>query len=417
VTYTAGTTYYFTGVASPLWSTSSSYASIPFIVQTSPWTDSNGITVNPGVYMDAAYIRDATITGAKILNATIDSAKVSSLTADKIASGSIAVGRYIQSPNFVSGTGGTGWRIETDTGGLGKAEFNTVTVRGTVYASAGTFAGSLSGATGTFAGALSAATGTFSGALSAASGTFTGDLTGANMKATANLYVGSGTSTTSPYLRLAGATQQMTVFDGYVNRVTIGNLGAGQYGMIIRNGNNQRVYSSADDVFTPYAFDTSGLGLHPGNIGTYMQSGTIDTARVANQSITAMNYGSVTANKDIYNNTSNGNVASVSITMDTSSNSGVVVTATFVYFVSGYTTNSNISCSVSLLNKNLAGLPGATYSISLSDTSGVLQIVGFDPSSSGLSTYRLSVSALDGESSSHFIRLAPIYMTAIGGKR
>jgi hypothetical protein len=27
------------------------------------------------------------------------------------------------------------------------------------------------------------------------------------------------------------------------------------------------------------------------------------------------------------------------------------------------------------------------------------------------------VSALDGESSSHFIRLAPIYMTAIGGKR
>ena len=493
VTYTAGATYYFTGIASPLWSSSSSYANIPFIVQTSPWTDGNGVTVNPGVYMDAAYIRDATITGAKIQNVTIDSGKISSLTADKIASGSIAVGRYIQSPNFVSGTGGTGWRIETDTGGLGKAEFNTVTVRGTVYASAGTFAGSLQAATGTFAGSLSAATGTFSGALSAATGSFTGDLTGANMRATNNLYVGSGTSTSSPYLRLSGINQQLTVFDGSVNRITLGYISGSQYGLVIRNGNNQRIYSSETDVFTPYAFDSSGLGIHPGNIGTYIQPGSIDTPRLATGvvtsdkisagaitadkiqagavqagsiaagaiiagkiaasavtagniaadsitaskiaigavgadelatdsvgtlkinggAVTSMNYSNVTTNKDVYNGSTSNDVASVAITMATSGNSGVVVTATGLFRALGYTTNPLIDCTIRLLNKNLSVLS----SYSLTTQGDVYQIVGFDASPSGTSTYYLSVSVSGGESSSHYIRINPVYMTATGGKR
>jgi hypothetical protein len=495
VTYTAGTTYYFTGVASPLWSSSSSYANIPFIVQTSPWTDGNGVTVDPGVYMDAAYIRDATITGAKIQNVTIDSGKISSLTADKIASGSIAVGRYIQSPNFVSGTGGTGWRIETDTGGLGKAEFNTVTVRGTVYASAGTFAGSLSGATGTFAGALSAATGTFSGSLSAASGTFTGDLTGANMRATQNLYVGSGTDPNAAHLRLDGINKQLIIRDSNRVRVQLGQLSTGTtgYGLRIYDANGQTIFPSASGTFTPYAFDTSGLGIHPGNIGTYIQPGSIDTPRLATEAVTAdkistgaitadkiqagavqagaiaagaiiagkiaasavtagniaadsitaskiaigavgadelatdsvgtlkinggavtsMNYSNVTTNKDVYNGSTSSDVASVAITMATSGNSGVVVTATGLFRALGYTTNPLIDCTIRLLNKNLSVLS----SYSLTTQGDVYQIVGFDASPSGTSTYYLSVSVSGGESSSHYIRINPVYMTATGGKR
>jgi hypothetical protein len=59
----------------------------------------------------------------------------------------------LQSDNYAAGS--DGWKIERDTG---SAEFNDVTVRGTVYASAGTFAGSLSAATGTFSGTVTAAT-------------------------------------------------------------------------------------------------------------------------------------------------------------------------------------------------------------------------------------------------------------------
>jgi hypothetical protein len=218
---------------------------VPFVVNTTTQTV-NGVSVPPGVYMDAAFIKNGTIIGAKIANATIDNAKVISIAAGKLTAGAIAVGQFIESTGYVAGS--SGWRIN----GNGTAEFSGVVVRGTIFATAGqiggntidatgmqssaytanvagwrlnsngtgqiggfvvgtdhirstnysagsagwrlgrdgsfeantgTFRGALAAATGTFAGSLSAATGTFAGSLSAAGGTFAGTLTAAAVNA------------------------------------------------------------------------------------------------------------------------------------------------------------------------------------------------------------------------------------------
>ena len=146
---------------------------LPFIVQTTP-TTINGVSVPAGVYIQDAYIANGTITNAKIGAAAIDDAKIGSVSAGKITTGVLLVGTTVSSANYISGS--QGWAIN----GQGQAEFSGVVVRGTIFASAGTFAGSLSAATGTFTGALSAATGTFAGSLSAAGGTFAGNLSAAS---------------------------------------------------------------------------------------------------------------------------------------------------------------------------------------------------------------------------------------------
>ena len=51
---------------------------IPFIVQTSTQTI-NGVTVPPGVYIQDAFVRNGTITNAKIGNAVVDAAKIADL--------------------------------------------------------------------------------------------------------------------------------------------------------------------------------------------------------------------------------------------------------------------------------------------------------------------------------------------------
>lgn len=101
---------------------------VPFVVTTTT-TTVNGVSVPAGIYMDAAYIKNGTITNAKIGNAAIDSAKISSLTADKIIAGSISTGEYIQSTNYSAGT--SGWRIN----GNGVAEFDAAAIRDKVLAS------------------------------------------------------------------------------------------------------------------------------------------------------------------------------------------------------------------------------------------------------------------------------------------
>ena len=100
---------------------------IPFIVNTTPQVV-NGVDVPVGIYMDAAFIKNGTITTAKIGNATIDDAKIVSLTAAKITAGEISVGNYIQSSGFISGS--QGWRIH----GNGVAEFAAASIRGLITA-------------------------------------------------------------------------------------------------------------------------------------------------------------------------------------------------------------------------------------------------------------------------------------------
>lgn len=87
------------------------------------------------VYMNSAVVKDATIKNAMIENGTIQSAKIASLTVDKIASGYLQVGNYMASSGYQAGA--TGWAIW----GNGNSEFNQITVRGTVYATAGQVGG------------------------------------------------------------------------------------------------------------------------------------------------------------------------------------------------------------------------------------------------------------------------------------
>jgi hypothetical protein len=100
---------------------------LPFVVNSSPQTI-NGVSVPAGVYMDAAFIKNGTITNAKIGNAAIDDAKIANLSAGKITAGDISVGNYIQSTGFISGS--QGWRIN----GNGVAEFSAASIRGQLTA-------------------------------------------------------------------------------------------------------------------------------------------------------------------------------------------------------------------------------------------------------------------------------------------
>ena len=101
---------------------------LPFIVNSSPQTI-NGVEVPAGVYMDAAFIKNGTITNAKIGNAAIDDAKIANLSAAKITAGSISVGSFIQSSNYLIGS--QGWKIHGD----GTAEFAAAAIRGQLTAS------------------------------------------------------------------------------------------------------------------------------------------------------------------------------------------------------------------------------------------------------------------------------------------
>lgn len=138
-------TYRYTGTA---WVVFSSIA--PFVVQTTP-TTVNGVTVNPGVYMDAAYIVDGSITNAKIGLAAIDDAKIANLDATKITSGYINAARIEAGSIDADRLNVTSLSaITTNTGNLsvtGKFKANTAEVSGTsmtgtggVINSDGTFA-------------------------------------------------------------------------------------------------------------------------------------------------------------------------------------------------------------------------------------------------------------------------------------
>ncbi|CNJ95675.1 TipJ family phage tail tip protein [Yersinia proxima] len=84
----------------------------------SPWAVVNGQT-----FINDGFIQNGSITNAKI-------------------------GQYIMSDNYVMGI--LGWKIDK----LGNAEFNNVTVRGTVYATAGKFSGTIESNDGYFGGTV-----------------------------------------------------------------------------------------------------------------------------------------------------------------------------------------------------------------------------------------------------------------------
>lgn len=195
----------------------------PFKIVSAPITLEDGTVVPVGTYTADAYIHNSQITNAKIANLAVDNAKIANLSVSKLTAGSMAVGQYIQSTNYVANN--VGWRISAD----GTAELANAVVRGAVYATAGHIGnntidasgiqsagyvqgsagwrlgsdGSLHAASGSFRGSLqgadiSGATGNFSGTLYGAdiygvNGTFTGILR-ANIVGTGNMVPNAATS-------------------------------------------------------------------------------------------------------------------------------------------------------------------------------------------------------------------------------
>jgi len=100
---------------------------VPFAVQAVP-TSIGGVSVPSGVYIDAAYVLNATIQNAQIADAAIDNAKIVDLSAAKLLTGAISVGEDIYSTNYVAGS--QGWKIS----GNGFAEFGAAVIRGQLTA-------------------------------------------------------------------------------------------------------------------------------------------------------------------------------------------------------------------------------------------------------------------------------------------
>ena len=100
----------------------------PFKVVTEPITLADGTVVPAGTYTADAFIHNGQITNAKIGNAAIDDAKIANLSASKLTAGTIAVGQWIASANYISGA--QGWAIW----GNGNAEFSAASIRGQLTA-------------------------------------------------------------------------------------------------------------------------------------------------------------------------------------------------------------------------------------------------------------------------------------------
>lgn len=188
---------------------------LPFVVNSSPQTI-NGVAVPAGVYMDAAFIKNGTITNAKIGNATIDDAKIANLSAGKITAGDISVGNYIQSTGFI--TGSAGWKI----GGNGVAEFAAASIRGQLTASQINSNGlSIRDTSGNII--LNAGTGVFSGTTSASNVSGLGGFAFISSITSANIstYI-AGAAIGTAYIANAAITEAL-ITNGAITNAKIGN--------------------------------------------------------------------------------------------------------------------------------------------------------------------------------------------------
>ena len=110
---------------------------LPFVVQSTP-TTVNGVAVPAGVYANDLFVKNGTITNAKIANLAVDNAKIANLSVDnakianlsvsKLTAGSLAVGQYVQSTNYVPNVSGWQWRAD------GSAELGSQYIRGKLTA-------------------------------------------------------------------------------------------------------------------------------------------------------------------------------------------------------------------------------------------------------------------------------------------
>lgn len=118
----------------------------PFKVVAFETTLPDGTVVPPGTYTADAYIHNGFISNAMIKNLAVDDAKIATLSVTKLRSGSMTVGNYAESANFVTGV--QGWRFDAS----GLIEAQTAVIRGTIYADNGYFKGQITATTGNIGG-------------------------------------------------------------------------------------------------------------------------------------------------------------------------------------------------------------------------------------------------------------------------
>lgn len=264
---TPNVTRYWSGTA---WTTTPQ--TLPFIIQTVP-TTINGVVVPPGVYMDSAYMRTFVAQFGQIGNLAVDDASIIKLSVAKLTAGSIAVGQYAQSTDYIAGS--AGWRINGD----GTAEFSGVVVRGTVYATAGQIGGITIASNAVRAGQTAYNTGSgfhlgSDGRLSlgnSAGNRLTWDGTTLNV-------VGGGTFTGT----VSGGQFNVGAYTGYAWPAA-GQSGAhlGPLGLLLGNANNGRYLQITSDgnIYTP------GFNVENG-VMTVNQANVINTLNIAGQAVT-----------------------------------------------------------------------------------------------------------------------------------
>lgn len=102
---------------------------VPFSVTTTPTMES-GVTIPPGVYIDAAHIRNLAAMTARFGEAIIDGKVIAkNLTAEHLTAGDGTIGSVLKSANYVAGQ--QGWLVDRS----GFAEFGAAVIRGQLVAS------------------------------------------------------------------------------------------------------------------------------------------------------------------------------------------------------------------------------------------------------------------------------------------
>jgi hypothetical protein len=124
----AGPTIDFGVIANKFWvaapqGTSGVSDIAPFVIQTTSETV-NGVVIPPGVYMDAAYIKNLTALWGRFGTLVADTIAAAQINAANLTLGNGTVGGNLRSTNFSSGT--AGWLLQPN----GAAELNSVQVRG-----------------------------------------------------------------------------------------------------------------------------------------------------------------------------------------------------------------------------------------------------------------------------------------------
>jgi hypothetical protein len=120
---------------------------LPFIVRTTVTTE-NGVSIPVGVYMDAAYIVNVSALYGRFGSLVAGSIAAGQINAANLTLGDGTIGGNLKSAGYVPGS--AGWLVRPD----GYAEFSNVIVRGTVYATGGSFAGDISASSGNFRGSV-----------------------------------------------------------------------------------------------------------------------------------------------------------------------------------------------------------------------------------------------------------------------